>query len=107
MQKVAPLTAKNNVLFVAGDLNFLTVPSLFRQSQLLMQNQKACAVDLSGVVSSNSAGLALLVEWIKWAKKGNIVIRFQHIPQHLLFLAEAAGMAALLKVYEAEGSNHE
>jgi len=65
----ASVRLENNRLMVSGDLNFVTVPELSAQSLPLLMECNALQFDLSRVTSSNSAGLALLLEWLKHAKK--------------------------------------
>ena len=48
-------------------------------------------IDLSEVNSSDSAGLALMIEWIKLSKQHNTEINFSHIPEQLLTLAKLSG----------------
>ena len=77
---------------VAGDLNFQTVPVISQQGQALFANCSAIDVDLSGVVRSNSAGLALLIEWMRFAKFNNQSIAFHHLPSQMQDIARVCGI---------------
>ena len=68
----ASINYENGRLIVSGDLDFSTVMNVWNQSIALMSVPTELQFDLSNVISSNSAGLALLVEWIKYAKKTQI-----------------------------------
>jgi len=46
-------------------------------------------MDLTAVDRVDSAGLALLVAWVRLAKKRQISIRFHNAPRQLLALASA------------------
>ena len=79
-------------VMVAGDLNFETVPIIRQQGQALFANCSAIDVDLSGVVRSNSAGLALLIEWMRFAKSNNQTITFHHLPSQMQDIASVCGI---------------
>lgn len=79
-------------LLVSGDLNFQTVPVIRQQSEALFANG-ATVVDLSGVERSNSAGLALLIEWMRVAQGNNRSITFRHLPAQLRDIARVCGVA--------------
>jgi len=48
-------------------------------------------IDLKAVKLSDSAGLALMIEWIKLSRQYNIQLKFNHIPEQLLTLAKLSG----------------
>lgn len=54
-------------------------------------------VDLSGVAESDSAGLALLLEWITWANHNVHEIRFLHTPEKIDAIAKTTEVDHLLK----------
>jgi len=72
---------------LAGALVFATVPGLYRRRPELAGG----VVDLSGVERSDSAGLALLLEWQRRARGG---LRFSGIPQQLAALIRISGLSA-------------
>jgi phospholipid transport system transporter-binding protein len=92
----ASVTLEHNRLMVSGDLNFATVPELSTQSLPLLAQCSALQFDLSRVTSSNSAGLALLLEWLKYAKKTAKTISFAELPKTLMQIALAAGVDKML-----------
>ena len=47
-------------------------------------------MDLSGVRNADSAGLALLLEWITWANHTVREIRFTGMPEKLLAIAKTS-----------------
>lgn len=79
-------------LVVSGDLNFMTVPLLWEQSLSLLAALSELNFDLENITSSNSAGLALLIEWMKYAKNSQKKICFHHIPSQLGSIVSAAGV---------------
>ncbi|MCK4841690.1 MAG: STAS domain-containing protein, partial [Methylococcales bacterium] len=52
---------------------------------------KEICIDLKKVNTSDSAGLALIIEWIKHSKNHNTSLTFKNIPQQLLTLAKLSG----------------
>ena len=96
MTEIATLTMQSdNRLALSGDLTFVTVPEIWKQSLVLFSTIPELNFDLTEVKSSNSAGLALLIEWLKYAKTQNKKISFQHVPTQLKSLIQAAGVEKL------------
>lgn len=96
----AQITLENSHLMVSGDLNFSTVMVLLEQSIPLFSNCNELKFDLSRVNSSNSAGLALLLEWIRYAKKVAKPISFSHLPAQFVSMMQAAGIEKMLVSYQ-------
>ena len=65
---------------ITGDLDFQTVPVIWQKSIALFAKCASIHVDLSGVNRSDSAGLALLIEWMRYARTRDISISFHHLP---------------------------
>ena len=91
-----PIEHKNECLFISGDLNFQTVPILFEESLSFLQTYPAITIDFSSVVSSNSAGVALLIEYKKQAEKYKKTIHFHHIPLQLQSLIDATEIQGII-----------
>ena len=53
-------------------------------------------VDLSAISRIDSAGLALLIDWLAWARAAGRVLRFVSPPGSLLALARLSDVEALL-----------
>lgn len=85
-------------LLLTGALNITTVTSIHRESLGYFQNPVATprSIDLSGVTSADSAGLALLIEWIRLGKQQNCAIKFLNMPVQMLPLARLFGVDHLL-----------
>jgi len=77
---------------LSGELGFATVTALlaeFENSQNLPQ-----VIDLKEVSRTDSAGLALLIEFLKQSQKSSL--SFQNIPEQLLNLAAVSGVQEML-----------
>ncbi len=92
----ANILNQNGRLIISGDLNFSTVTTLWKQSLPLLSAVEEINFDLSQVKSSNSAGLALLLEWLKYAKRVKKTIRFSEIPNQLKSILSAGGIEDLI-----------
>lgn len=88
------LDAGRSALF--GPLTFDTVPQLFQQGRQLFNDGAAVVLDLAGVERSDSAGLALLVGWMRLARQQKGSITFGNVPAQLVGLARVGGVEALL-----------
>ncbi|HTX25123.1 MAG TPA: STAS domain-containing protein [Steroidobacteraceae bacterium] len=54
-------------------------------------------VDLSGVGTADSAGLAVLIEWLAWAHRNGREVRFSNVPQMLDAIARICELEGLLQ----------
>lgn len=80
---------------LSGKLDFDTVPQLLKRSDELFTTSKI-DLDLSGVTRSNSAGIALLLEWIKLAKQHEAQLTISNLPENMQTIAQFSGVAELL-----------
>lgn len=92
MHKVADITIQNNQFLISGDLSFSNVMSVYRKSLLQSQQCPELTFDFSQLKSSDSAGLALIIEWIKLARQLNKPVRFTHLSADIMSIAKAAGI---------------
>ena len=78
--------------FIEGDLTFFTLNKNIMKSFVFLKSKKKINIDLGGVNSADSAGLALIVEWIKQSKLYGTQLVLKNIPQQLLTLANLSGL---------------
>ncbi len=69
-----------NTQSVSGALTFDTVPELYRSTGAWFVRDGDLAIDLGQVARADSAGLALMVEWLRRAQGANCRLRFTNIP---------------------------
>lgn len=86
---------------VNGELTFQTVPEQWRSSAGLFAQNSEFTIDLSGVTRADSAGLALLIGWIRRAKQEQKSVYFKNIPANLLAIARVTGVDAILAEFAA------
>jgi phospholipid transport system transporter-binding protein len=94
--ETATLQLQQNKLCVIGALNFVTVVKLWRESLPTLAPLSALQFDLAQVTSSNSAGVSLLLEWVKYAKQSGKTIEFKNIPAQLLSIIKVSGIQNIL-----------
>lgn len=86
-----------SVLNVSGELSFASVPALLEQGNALLAGRGArIQIDLVGVTRADSAGLALLIEWLRVARHHRTSIEFRNIPPQMLAIARVSGLDGLL-----------
>jgi phospholipid transport system transporter-binding protein len=81
---------------VSGELTLHTAKQALANSETLFDDANTLNIDLADVSRSDSAGLALLIAWMRSAKKHNQPITFFNIPNQMLAIAEASGLDQVL-----------
>jgi phospholipid transport system transporter-binding protein len=82
---------------LSGEMTFRTAGRILRTSEDLFEKHTRIEVDLSGVGKTDSAGLALLLEWITWANHTVREIRFVGMPERIDAIARTTEVDHLLK----------
>jgi phospholipid transport system transporter-binding protein len=77
---------------VDGDLTFSAMDKKTVSSFAFLTTTKQITLDLGRVGNADSAGLALMLEWIKHARSKRVQLRFINIPGQLLNLAKLSGL---------------
>jgi phospholipid transport system transporter-binding protein len=83
---------------VEGVLDFETVAPLLAESQRRFVGKERLDIDLQGVRNANSAGLALLLEWVGLAHQNGVSLRLRNPPAPLMRLAAVTNVVDLLPV---------
>jgi phospholipid transport system transporter-binding protein len=81
---------------VQGDLTYQTAVAALEQSKTLFAGHAVIDLDLAGVKRADSAGLALLLEWLNWSRRSARELRFHGIPGQLLSIAQISEVDELL-----------
>lgn len=81
---------------VAGELSFDTVPAVWQETRDWFAAGGVSAVDLVGVTRADSAGLAMLLEWLREAQRRGGRVSFDHVPEQIRALARLTGLASVL-----------
>ncbi len=86
----------NGQFRVSGVLDASTAREVMEQSESRFAQSKEIDIDLGGVGESDSAGLALLIEWLRAARHGGQVIRFANVPAQIEALARISEVEDLI-----------
>lgn len=81
---------------LTGDMSFHTAEQILRASEMPFEQHTSIEVDLSGVKKADSAGLALLLEWVTWANHTVREIRYLGMPERVLAIARTTEVESLL-----------
>ena len=76
---------------IDGDLTFATIDKQTVKSLAFLTTSKHITIDLGHVSCTDSAGLAVMIEWIKYTRSHRTQIAFKNIPEQLLKLAKLSG----------------
>ena len=85
-----------SLIRVGGELTFSTAKDIQEQAQKVFEPITSLNIDFTDVTRSDSAGLALLIDWMRTAKQSSKPILFYNIPQQILAIADASGLDELL-----------
>ena len=81
---------------LSGRMSFNTAGDILRKSEELFEPHTLLEIDLSGITHTDSAGLALLLEWITWANHTVREIRFAGMPEKINAIARTTEVESLL-----------
>ena len=80
---------------LTGELTFGTVPDLYHASFKWFAD-KSLAVDFAQVSKADSAGLALMTEWLRLAREKNCRVEFLNIPEQVQEFIRVSGLQDVL-----------
>jgi phospholipid transport system transporter-binding protein len=84
-----------------GAFGFTTVTAILERSQELFDDVAVIKVDFSGVSEADSAGLALMLEWVSWARSARREMRFFDIPSQIQAVARISEVDDFLHAAES------
>ena len=89
----------DNRFVIVGKITCYNAMTIYKKSLSYLTKAPALEFDFAEVRSSDSAAIALIIEWLKFAKSNTKTIHFYNLPQELLSLAKAAGLQLLISRY--------
>jgi phospholipid transport system transporter-binding protein len=81
---------------VTGEMTLESAKIALIESKGVFDAVNDIEIDLQHVTQADSAGLALLVDWMRAAKKAKKSIAFKHLPGQMNAIAKAFGLGDLL-----------
>ena len=88
--------ADSGRILLVGDITYKTVVKVLDIDVFSSKSQ--LIVDFSAINRSDSSGLALMVRWARQAKKSNVDIYFESVPEKLIALAKMSGLDTILSI---------
>lgn len=97
MKHRAEIRMDGEVLKISGDLDFNNVMSIYKKSlDYFSSALQTLTMDFSGLHTTNSAALALIIDWMRLAKKQNKSIQFSHLSHDIISLEKASGLDKII-----------
>jgi len=85
---------------LSGEMTFATAERILEASEEPFAEHTSIEIDLSAVSKSDSAGLALLLEWVTWANHTVREIRYTGMPERVMAIAKTTEVDGLLTLGE-------
>lgn len=94
----ASVCVKGDTLIMTGVLNHETVLEVDKQGRQWISAAEAreCKIDLGAITYSSSAGIALLLGWLRMAEQQKKTLQFLQAPASMVALAKVGGLEDLL-----------
>jgi len=99
-KKLTISIADSGRVILVGDITHKTVMSVLNKNVFNAKSQ--VIVDFAGVLRSDSSGLALMTRWARQAKKSNVEIYYECVPEKLAALAKMSGLDTILSISAKE-----
>ncbi len=81
-----------------GAMTFATAAQGLKLVKPLLSRKASLRLDLSGVTRADSAGVGLLIEWLRLSREVGSHIRYAHLPDSLLAMIRVGGVAGMLPI---------
>jgi phospholipid transport system transporter-binding protein len=83
---------------VTGELTFASAREARQLGVLVLEGSRAerIVIDCSGVTRADSAGLAVLLDWLAWGRRKSRVVTLENLPPSLLAIARISEVDGLL-----------
>lgn len=92
MSKLSIASKGNGEWLIHGELTFASIHGKLIDSPPFLRGCKEIILDFSHVTTTDSAGLALMIEWIKLSRHQHAKLSFRNVPKQLLNLAKLSGL---------------
>ncbi len=86
----------SNTLCINGEMGFATVQDLLKQGRGVLNGQGDLIIDLDKVTRTDSAGLALMLEWMGDCRSNGQDLYFRNVPESLLEIARVSNLIKFL-----------
>jgi len=90
------VTVEGERVGLDGTIGFDNAPGILDEVNRAIRSTPSITIDLGQVRRSNSAGLALLIEWLAEARRHGHSVRYERVPEGLRQIARVCQVEALL-----------
>ncbi len=90
--KLSIVSKGNGRWLIHGELTFASIHGKLIDSPPFLRGGKDIILDFAQVTTTDSAGLALMIEWIKLSRHQRAQLHFRNVPKQLLNLAKLSGL---------------
>ena len=86
-------------IVITGELTFATARDARQLGVLVLESSRAdrLIIDCSGVTRADSAGLAVLLDWLAWGRRKSRVVSLENLPASLVAIAKISEVDGLLR----------
>lgn len=95
---VATAERDGDTLRVAGELDFDSVAALWAATRAMLAAEPIRRIDLGGVQRSNSAGVAILIQWLRQARRHQAKLVLVNLPAQMRAIVRAVDLEDVLPV---------
>jgi len=85
-------------IVVTGELTFASAREARQLGVLVLESSRAnsLVIDCSGVTRADSAGLAVLLDWLAWGRRKSRTVSLENLPASLVAIAKISEVDGLL-----------
>lgn len=84
---------------LSGELTMHNVSQVSQDTMPLVTSMSGeVTINLSKVVRADSAGLALLIDWLRIARRRGFTLRFEQLPEQLMQIARVCELHSVLPI---------
>ena len=96
--RIAIAEAAPGHVTVSGELTFATARDARHLGLLVLESSRAAhmVIDCGGVTRADSAGLAVLLDWLAWGRRKSRTLELQNLPEALVAIARISEVDGLL-----------
>jgi phospholipid transport system transporter-binding protein len=86
-------------IVVTGELTFASARDARQVGVLVLESSRAprLVIDCSGVTRADSAGLAVLLDWMAWGRRKSRPVSLENLPASLVAIAKISEVDELLR----------
>lgn len=91
---------QSGCLLLHGALDFANVSRVWQEGKELVRSGEVRLIDLAAIERTDSAGVALLVEWTRLAHQAGVGLLLRNAPTQMRAIVHASGAEDLLAMPE-------